>query len=166
MRKLLFHGIVVLAALAILVCLPLMAHPELFPSAGNAPDGVSGASLVLPDQPSGKFIVLIRTDRHADTIGDWRNFFMDEEFAVIFDDIQCLVADGDVAAQQLAQRFRAQLPENQMRLRTENPTLLVSKAEAGRIDVAVFSEEMAQALRLAPQASGELTVVELTGGGE
>ena len=33
-------------------------------------------------------------------------------------------------------------------LRTENPTLLVSKAESGYIDAAIISQEMADALEL------------------
>lgn len=65
----------------------------------------------------------------------------------------------------LAERMQAQLPENQMRLRSENPTLLVSKAEAGYIDVAVFSKEMADALKL--KSSGQLegvAVITVKGG--
>ena len=65
----------------------------------------------------------------------------------------------------LAERMQAQLPENQMRLRSENPTLLVSKAEAGLIDVAVFSKEMAGALKL--KSSGQMegiAVITVKGG--
>ena len=50
-----------------------------------------------------------------------------------------------------------------MTLREENPTLLVSKAENGYIDVAIFSKEMADSLNLAPNK--ELTrVIEIYGG--
>ena len=105
----------------------------------------------LPDQPSGEFLVLINTKRHADTLEDWETFFKGEEedLPVIFDDIDCLAASSDVTAMQLADRYLAQLPENQMKLRIEDATMLASKAEAGLIDVAFFSEEMADALSLA-----------------
>ena len=71
---------------------------------------------------------------------------------------------GAVSGVQLAQRFQAQLPENQMRLRTENATLLVSKIEAGRLDAAVLSLEMAEALQLRPEILNGVTVITVTGG--
>ena len=156
------HIALVVGTLVLLAGLPIMTHFDLF-SSGETADAISGATIVLPDQPSGDFIVLINTSKHADTIGDWRDFFLDEDFPVIFEDIQCVVADGDMTGEQLAKRFQLQLPENQMMLRTENPTLLVSKAEAGCIDIAIFSREMADALQLSPDKN-ITTVIEVTGG--
>ena len=161
-RKVWGHIGLVAAALAILVGLPMREYFETVAPRQSA-DAISSATIELPDQPSGDFIVLINTAKHADTLGKWRLFFRSEDFPVIFEDISCLVAQGDSTGQQLAERFQAQLPEHQMLLRTENPTLLASKAEAGYIDVAVFSREMADALKLAPDKQ-LVTVIEVTGG--
>ena len=57
----------------------------------------------------------------------------------------------------------AQLPENQMQLSTEDPTLLVSKAENGYIDMAVFSKEMADALKLSV-SNDDISVIHIHGG--
>jgi len=111
-------------------------------------DAVSSASVKLPDAPSGDFLVLINSDLHRDTLESWKSFFGDEEYDVIFDDINCIAARGDAAGIQFAKRALALLPENQMSLRTEDPTLLASKAEAGYIDVVIMSREMADAMRL------------------
>ena len=128
-------------------------------------DAVTQASIELPDQPSGDFIVLINTSLHKDSIEAWKEFFTDGDFGVIFEDIRCITAEGDATGMELAKRFMAQLPENQMTIRTENPTLLVSKAEAGYIDVVVLSKEMADALKIAPgDAMDGVTVIQVSGG--
>ena len=160
--KVLKHALIVIIGIMILVIWPLAALTDVL-KPGSDVDAVSSASLALPDQPSGAFYVLINTSKHADTLDDWRAFFTDaEDFAVIFEDISCLTAYGDVAGEQLAQRYQAQLPENQMLLRGEAPALLASKAETGFIDVAVFSREMAEALALSP--GDDVTVIEISGG--
>lgn len=132
-------------------------------------DAVTQASIELPEQPSGDFVVLIKTELHEDSMEDWTEFFNDGDFGVIFEDISCITAEGDVTGIELAKRFMAQLPENQMTIRTENPTLLVSKAEAGYIDVVVLSKEMADALKLESEdaliADG-ITVLHVSGGNE
>lgn len=159
------HVGLVILLLGILLGIPFAIHyNELV--IRDSTDAVTQASIPLPDQPSGEFVVLIKTSLHEDAIEDWKDFFHDEEFAVIFEDIECMVADGDSAGMQMAERYQAQLPENQMRLRTENPTLLVSKAETGYIDVVVFSREMAEALKLAPENElTDVTVIEVSDGG-
>lgn len=160
------HACLVVLMLALLVGLPLLTHTEVFGS-GSA-DGVSGASIELPDQPSGDFVVLLKTDLHRDSLADWESFFHDDEdFAVIFEDVQCLVADGDATGMQLAERFQAQLPENQMKVRTENATMLASKAEAGYIDMAIFSSEMMDAMKIRTESiSDTITVIHVAGGDE
>lgn len=167
-RTFLFHALAVALALGLLVGLPVLTHLDAFRgSAGEGEDATSSASIELPAQPSGNYLVLIRTDLHEDSLTDWEHFFRDEDFEVIFEDIQCLVAEGDATGLQLAERFRAQLPENQMTVREEDPTLLVSKAETGRVDVAVFSSEMADAMQLTPESvSADLTVLTVSGGEE
>ena len=160
--KCLGHVMLVTVVLMLLAGIPVLTHFDLFGTTGDT-DAVSTASIPLPDQPSGDFVVLMRTSMHEETIDDWKVFFTGEDLPVIFDDISCLVAEGDVNGQQLAERFQVLLPENQMKIRTENPTLLASKVEAGYIDVAVFSREMADALDLSPEKAGCLTVMIITG---
>ena len=161
-RNILRHAGIVLLALFLLAVVPVLTHFDVTASDSGA-DAASSASIELPDSPSGDYLVLIRTALHTDTLSDWTLFFQNKDFPVIFEDIRCLVCDGDVTAQQLAERFQAQLPENQMTVRAENATLLASKAESGCIDVAVFSQEMADALELEPN-EGLVTVIHVTGG--
>ena len=164
--KLLIHAAAVVIALFFLAVLPILTHFDLSGGQNDA-DAVSSASLELPDQPSGSFVVLINSSLHRDTLDDWTCFFRGDDLPVIFEDIQCIVAEGDASGRQLAERFMAQLPENQMVLRAEDPTLLVSKAEAGDIDVAVFSREMADLLQLAePSALNDVVTVSVQGGAD
>ena len=109
---------------------------------------MTGASLALPDQPSGEFIVLLNEEKHGETMEEWRSFLTGEPVGVIMEDLSCLVAKGDSAGAQLADRYRARLAENQMTVRAEDPLLVVSRAEQGLFDAAVFSREMADACRL------------------
>ena len=162
LRRIIGHTGLVVCMLFLLVGLPILTHVRL--DAGQTADAVSSASIALPDQPSGDFVVLINTKLHADTLDAWRSFFLEEDFPVIFEDVRCIAAEGDATGQQLAERYLAVLPENQMTLRTENPTLLASKAEAGYIDIAIFSREMADALKLSPNTN-RVTVIEIAGGG-
>ena len=105
-------------------------------------DSVSGASLVAPEQPSGEFLVLINKKLHTETMDDWKAFFNEEPVGVIFEDIKCITADGDVNGSQLAERYRIRLPENQMSVKSENGLMAVSKAQCGLFDVMVLSREM------------------------
>ena len=133
---------------------------------GNAPDAVSGASIRLPDKPSGDYIILLNRSLHESTVEEWTAFFRDGELNVIFDDISVLAAKADTTAVKMAERFRAQLPENQMNLRTEDPVLLASKAENGCIDAAIFSKEMADMLGLGDMSDERIVVIFIKDGGE
>ena len=106
-------------------------------------DAVSSASLALPEKPSGACVVFINAGKHPDTLKDWKAFFTEAEVGVIMEDIHCMTADGDAGGRQLAERYLGRLAENQMKLRTEDPSLLISRAEYGLFDVIVLSEEMA-----------------------
>ena len=155
------------AAAAVLLCIVLPGYffTDLPSRLSGSADAVSSASLEIPDQPSGEYIVLIRSDLHAQTLEDWTNFFTEQPVGVIMEDIHCFVDQSDVSGQEMADRYRLRLPENQMTVMQENGTLLVSKAEAGMIDVAVFSREMADALGFLPERlDGSLTLVEVEGG--
>lgn len=157
------HILVVIISLCLLVALPVLTHFDLSGADPQQTDATSSASVVLPDSPSGEFRILMKTSLHQDTISDWDSFFHDDEFVVIFEDISCLVSEGDATAQQMAERYQAQLPEHQMEINAINPTLLVSKVEAGYIDVAIFSKEMAEMLELKDDVDG-LTLLTVTGG--
>ena len=160
------HIMRILIMLFLFLILPCMIVFDIPGGKDTSLDAVTQASIDLPDQPSGDFVVLIKTNLHKDTIEDWKVFFNDGDFGVIFEDISCIVAEGDVSGLELAKRFMAQLPENQMVIRTENPTLLVSKAEAGYIDVVVLSREMADALKLAQEEDMDGVTVLLISGKE
>lgn len=160
--RVLIHLLVSLTAAFAVVGIPALV---LLPLPGaNGTDAVSSASIQLPEKPSGEFVVLLNRSLHEDSLAEWTAFFRDGELNVIFDDIQCIVASADTAALQMAERFQAQLPENQMRLRTEDATLLVSKADNHCIDAAVFSKEMADSLRLRPDGEGTLLFITIKDG--
>ena len=142
-----------IAILFILAGFPILKY-LIIPNISNDVDAVSSSSLVLPEQPSGDFLVFINESLHEDSVDSWEAFFMDEEFSVIFEDIGCLVAEGDAGGIQLAERFQAELPENQMKLKKENPVLVVSRIEEGYIDVAIISKEMAESLKLLEEIPG------------
>ena len=56
------HAAFVLACLFVTLGIPLLIYsPNLF---SRGLDAVSSASLEIPDQPSGEFLVLINKDRH------------------------------------------------------------------------------------------------------
>ena len=116
----------------------------------------ASASILLPDIPSGEFVILINESKHIDTLDKWEAFFKNDEenIVVIFEDIKCMYAKGDEQAKLLAIRYQAYLPENQMTISDINPILLASKVENGYLDIAIFSIEMANYLNLKDQISG------------
>ena len=156
------HIILSLTAVFLLVGLPGLYI--LGETAEEQPDAVSGASIKLPDKPSGEYVLLLNRSLHEDTFDDWVAFFRDGELNVIFDDINCIASQSDADALKMADRLIAQLPENQMKLRTENPTLLVSKAENGCIDAAIFSKEMADAMKLRTDSDDNIACIIIKGG--
>lgn len=160
--KVILHIIISVTAVFLLVGIP--AAFILDQTQDKAPDAVSGASVKLPDKPSGDYILLLNRSLHEESFNDWVAFFRDGEMNVIFDDINCIAAQSDVDALKMADRLIAQLPENQMQLRTENPTLLVSKAENGCIDAALFSKEMAEALKLKTKTNESIVCIIIKGG--
>ena len=134
------HAAFVLACLFVTLGIPLLIYsPNLF---SRGLDAVSSASLEIPDQPSGEFLVLINKDRHPDTLKEWDDFFSERPVSVIMEDISCLVAEGDTGGVEAARRYQARLAANQMRLSGESYSLLVSKAENGLFDVIILSAEM------------------------
>lgn len=115
-------------------------------------DAVSSASIELPDSPSGEFLIIINRDLHEDTAEDWKDFFEGDYLKVIFEDINCMVPDGDVTGLELANRYMAILPENQMRVSGDDAVLIASKLEAGYVDIAILSADMADALGISTES--------------
>ena len=133
------------AAAAVLLCIILPGYffTDLPARIAGKTDAVSSASMEIPDQPSGSYLVLIKSDLHEDTLSEWTDFFTEQPVGVIMEDLHCFVDQADVSGQEAADRYRLRLAENQMTVTKENGTLLVSKAENGLFDVIVLSKEMA-----------------------
>lgn len=142
------HVALTAAALFLTLGLPALLLVDWSALHGDgSSDGVSGASLVLPEQPSGEFVVLINEKLHPDTMEDWTRFFTNQPVEVIMEDISCMVVAGDQSGEQLADRYQARLAEHQMTIRRENPIMAASKADCGRFDVMILSREIAEGYR-------------------
>ncbi len=160
--KIALHIILSLIAAFLLVGLPGLYI--LVQRAENRPDTVSSASVKIPDKPSGEYVLLLNRSLHKESFDDWVAFFSDGELNVIFDDVNCLASESDTDALKMADRLIARLPENQMKLRTENPVLLVSKVENGCIDTAIFSKEMADEMKLRTDSDDNIACIIIKGG--
>ena len=144
------HGLLLLAVVLAIMAVPYRAFIGPIPFArlfGGNVDAVSSASVIL-DAPSGNYVVLLNAARHEKwrTAADWAAFFQGESL-VIMDDVDCLVADSDAGGIQMAESYRSRLPENQMKLRREDGTLMLSRAEVGGFDAIVMSAEFAEAFK-------------------
>ena len=159
------HAAAVFLALFVTLGIPSLAYVDFSALFGGKVDAVSGASLELPEQPSGNFVILLNRDRHKDTAEEWTTFFSGGETDVIMDDVACMAAQGDATGIQLAERFRSRLAENQMTVRQVDPTLLASRADAGAYDAVIVSAEMADALTLSTAyGRAETAVIAVSGG--
>ena len=118
--------------------------PILFFIRGNGADAVSSATGLILDKPSGNYVVLLNTDKHKNTSDEWMEFFNGKS-VMIMEDISCMVADGDSGGLEFAKSLQSRLPENQMRIRSENGIMMVSKAEYSGFDVIIMSQELADA---------------------
>ena len=143
--KVIRHAGVVIAALLLFAGVPVY-RTGYFQNRLSGVDAVSSATMII-DQPSGAYVVLINRDRHPDTekLATWEAFFSGEEIGFLFEDISCTVADSDAAGLELAKSFQSRLPENQMSVRLEDITLMLSKAQYGRFDVILMSREIYEA---------------------
>ena len=159
------HIAFVLAALFVTLGLPALLLFDVGAMiSGVEADSVSGASLDLPDQPSGEFLVLVNRTKHPDTLSAWTDFFSEQPVEVIMEDISCITLDGDAAGKQLARRYQARLAENQMSIRQEDPVLTASRGEWGLFDVIILSREMADGYRFETvYSSPEVAVIAVKG---
>lgn len=138
------HLAVTIIILFLIIGIPFMNTSYFKQLITENTDAQTSAS-VITDKPSGNYKVIINLDKHTDkeTLSQWHDFFEGEDVSFIFEDIVCTVADGDSTAMELAENFRSRLPENQMIIKTEDPVLMLSKAEYGLFDVVIISEEFA-----------------------
>ena len=144
--KRLIHIAIVLLALFVLLGVPAFNYRgEILAKMTGSVDAVSSASVEIPDQPSGEYGVFINKQLHQDTLEQWESFFKEEPVDVIFEDINCMVASGDASAIELAERYMARLPENQMKIKTESGIFVVSKLDAGKYDIIILSKEYGDA---------------------
>ena len=142
--KILKHFGIVIASVLIVLGIPFWCAGGLHSLFSSDPDAVSSASVIL-DKPSGEYYIFINKLLHTDTeaLKEWITFFSGGEILYIFEDISCSVASGDAGGRQLAESFRSQLPENQMRIKPEDATLIASRADHGLYDIIVMSREYA-----------------------
>lgn len=102
----------------------------------------SSASVII-DQPSGNYVILLNLDSMEED-DFWMDFFSGESVDFCFEDISCMTAKNDPTAITMAQSFQSRLSEHQMTLRTEDATLMLSRADEGKFQVIVLSEEIAE----------------------
>ena len=143
------HLLFTLTLLILILGIPAVFFADWSSVFQDSMDAVTGASLEIPDSPSGKFYVFMNKSCRHGTLPEWQDFFTEQPVGVIFEDISCQVLAADVSGKQLADRYQARLAENQMKLHPESNSLLLSaKIENGYFDVAIVSEEIAEALNL------------------
>jgi hypothetical protein len=153
------HTGIVLAGVLLLLGVPFLTT-DYFKSLINGDvDVVSSASVIIA-QPSGEYIVLINRDMHTDedNLNTWIAFFSGEEISYLFEDISCSVIKGDEGALTMARSFQSRLPEKQMSVRTEDASLLMSRADNGLYDIIIISKEYAENYD-ATTAEGENTTL-------
>lgn len=128
-------------------------------------DAVSSATTVIA-KPSGEYVVLLNKTYHKnqDNLDEWNEFFLGGEIDYIFEDISCVAMDNDSTGVELAKSFRSRLPENQMRIRTEDAALMLSKIEHGLFDVAIISKEIYEAYNMSALIAEDQTVIIEAGG--
>ena len=139
------HTVIVTTALFLIVGVPVFRTGYISGKLSGV-DTVSSATVIL-EQPSGAYVVVINRDRHqnADNLRTWERFFRGEEIGYLFEDISCMVADVDSGGMELAKSFQSRLPENQMQIRPEDLTMMLSKAQNARYDVILMSKEVCEA---------------------
>lgn len=156
------HAGIVAGGVFLIIVLPLLCT-------GNAAalysdvDAVTSSTVVL-DAPSGSYVVLINRELHTDedNLAEWVNFFSGGDILYIFEDVSCSVASSDAAGIDMAQSYQSRLPENQMVVKTEDPTLLLSRADAGLFDIIVMSREFAEAYTASTAYSDSVIVIEVS----
>lgn len=140
------HIATVVALLLAFVGVPAwQGHVNVAALLSSAED--AGAATDIHDVPSGSYTILVNRDLHtnAEVLGYWLDFLTGKDVPLITEDVSCVALEGDVAGIEMAYSLASRLPTNQMKVRVENGVLALSKAEVGRFDIMVMSDEMADA---------------------
>ena len=141
------HLLTVLALVAAFLVAPaVMGGVNVTALAMGGPDLVSSATTIQA-APSGAFTLFVNRARHTDeeVLGHWLDFLAGRDVPLIMEDVSCVALAGDASGIELAESLASRLPANQMKVRVEDGTLAVSKAEVGRFDILVMSDEAGQA---------------------
>lgn len=165
------NGITHIAVCAAGICL-LLVFPPLTTGylhawlTGQSVDSISSATTTLA-QPSGNYVIFINEDLHdADSLQTWTTFFTDyENFTFSMENIACAAARGDQGAVDMAASFQSQLPENQMQLTIENPTVLLSRMQYGKYDMVLMSQEFIDSYGNV-DGGKHCTILHVTGGSD
>ena len=149
-KRILRHVSVTAAALFLMLGLPYLTS-DYYKAKSGGEDAVTAATEAL-DSPSGEFVVLINRQKHTDekNLAVWQEFFEkgeSEEIFSVFEDLVCAVGSSDAGGLEMARSFQSRLPENQMKIKTQDTTLMLSKAENGIYDIIVMSQEMYDSLK-------------------
>ena len=163
--KILKHIGIIAAGIILIIGVPLLCTGYLSALISGSYDTMSSASVVLA-QPSGEYLVLINKDYHQDqeSLDEWKKFFSgsdEDELIVIFEDVAVSVAGSDAGGVQMADSLRSQLPENQMKVKSEDATLLLSRADNGLFDIIVMSKEFADGYHAQTAFKSNVEIVEL-----
>ena len=133
--RILAHVLADCAVIAAVIGIPVLLS-------ANKTDAVSSASTVI-DAPSGEFVVLLNRGRLSED-DFWERFFSGQDVDFCFEDITCTVAQNDHTAMEMALSFQSRLAENQMKIRQEDMTMMLSKADHGKFQVIILSRESAE----------------------
>jgi hypothetical protein len=167
MKKWIGHTGIVLAGVFLLLGIPFFTTDYFKNLIHGDTDAVSSASVII-DQPSGEYLVLINRKLHTDeeNLNTWIRFFGGEEISYLFEDISCSVASADTGALTMAQSFQSRLPEKQMRIQTEDASLLLSRADRGKYDIIILSKEFADSYDAATAEGEETARINIISEGE
>ena len=142
------HIACVVALLAAFLGLPAwQGGVDVLALMSGGPDLVSSATTIQA-APDGHFVIFVNTALHTDVevLSLWQDFLAGKDVPLIMEDVTCVTARGDVAGIEMADSLASRLPANQMKVRTEDGVLAISKAEVGRFDIMVLSEDAAASL--------------------
>ena len=98
------HIFLSLTAAFLLAGVPMLYVLDM--SKGKDIDAVSGASIKLPDKPSGDYIVLLNRSLHEDSVDDWIKFFRDGELNVIFSKAENGCIDAAIFSKEMADSLK------------------------------------------------------------
>ncbi|MBR1751248.1 MAG: hypothetical protein IJ740_10295 [Ruminococcus sp.] len=145
LKSIIRHTLVTAAALSLMLGLPYFTS-DYYKAKSGSEDAVAAATQAI-DSPSGKFVVLVNKQLHTNSanLSVWQDFFENgesDDIYSVFEDITCYVSSSDPTGLDMAKSFQSRLPENQMKIKTEDTLLMLSKAENGKYDIIIMSSEM------------------------